>query len=226
MPRARLLRIYLLRHGQVAANRDMRYVGRVDQELTADGRAQARALADAFRSVRLDRVVSSPRLRARQTAEEILGLHPLGPAALSEHSGLAEQDFGEWEGRSRDEIVAEGDGPREQLAAFDRSPDVAAPGGESFSDVARRVGRVVEQAEREGVERLMLVSHVGPTKALLAELLGLTLLDVRRFFLDPGSFTVLDRQPEPGRGLLRMFNAPGHVEWLAHRWMRDHRLDS
>jgi probable phosphoglycerate mutase len=217
------MRIYLLRHGQVAANREMRYVGRADQPLTEVGHDQAQALSNAFRDVRLDQVRVSPRTRARQTASSLLERHALGIESLRTEERLAEQDFGSWEGMSRSEIAALGRSSVAELAAFDRSPEVRAPGGESLEEVARRAEEVLVEAHEEDVEQLMLVSHVGPTKCLLARVLGLSLLEVRRFFLDPGTFSVVDWPGPDSRGVLRMFNVPGHREWLGSRWMRGHR---
>ena len=83
------MRVYLVRHAQAAGGDpdDLR-------PLTAEGRADARALGErlARDGVRADAVISSPLLRARETAAEIaraLGCEPeaderLAPGATAE----------------------------------------------------------------------------------------------------------------------------------------------
>ena len=216
------MRIYLVRHGQVPSNRDLRYVGTTDEQLTDLGERQADALGEAFRDVRLDAVWASPRLRARQTAERIVAAHPGGDALLAEERDLAEQDFGQWEGLRPDQVRDLGAEMAAKWRAFQASADVAPPGGESMTDLCTRIEGLIERANSEGIERLMLVSHVGPIKVALAAILKMPLEHARRFFLDPGTFSVLESGERP---FLCLFNAPGHRGWLASRWMKDHRLE-
>ena len=61
--------LYLLRHGQTAANRSGLLQGHVDFDLTELGKLQAKAAADALRDRDVHRLVSSPLRRAVQTAE-------------------------------------------------------------------------------------------------------------------------------------------------------------
>ncbi len=80
----------LLRHGRTTANAGGLLQGRVDHALDETGRAQAAAAAAVIGAV--DRVISSPLLRARQTAEAF-GLTP------EIDDRWIELDYGEWDGR-------------------------------------------------------------------------------------------------------------------------------
>ena len=62
-------KIHLLRHGLTQANLDGRYIGRTDLPLCPEGRARLEKLRDACEYPWVERVYTSPLLRARQTAE-------------------------------------------------------------------------------------------------------------------------------------------------------------
>jgi uncharacterized phosphatase len=112
-----------IRHGQTDWNRDGLLQGSSDIPLNDTGRSQARDALMTLRSRPWDVVVSSPLLRARETAQIIadgLGI-PLGPA----YPGLVERDYGELEGTPSSD-------------AIERWPDRGYPGAESLDAVASR----------------------------------------------------------------------------------------
>ena len=96
------LRIFLVRHGQVAANREFRYIGNRDDALTEEGRLQAERLGSALSGVGAERIVVSPRLRARETARPIARDCGLDPTV---DDRLAEQSFGRWGNKSRNHCL-------------------------------------------------------------------------------------------------------------------------
>ena len=68
---------------------------------------------------------------------------------------------------------------------------------------------------------IVLVSHVGPIKALLAASLDLPLdRGGRRIFLDPGTVSVVDWGDPP---ILRLCNSHAHAGWTSARWMEPRR---
>ena len=205
-----VLRLFLVRHGQVPANREFRFVGTRDEALTEVGVREAEALARGFAHLEVDLVLSSPKRRALQTARSI------SPVARIEEA-LVEQDFGAWEGLTRGEVAELGEEHREALRAFDRSSDASPPDGESLSDVRRRVETLVERLAADGVRDAVLVSHVGPIKALLSLALDLPVQSVRPMFLDTGSLSVVDWGSP---SLLRLFNCRGDLGWHTARWIR------
>ena len=205
-----VLRLFLVRHGQVPANREFRFVGTRDEDLTDVGVREAQALARGFAHLEVDSVLSSPKRRALQTAQTI------SPVARIEEA-LVEQDFGAWEGMTREEVLSLGEEHRDALRAFDRSPDSSPPDGESLSDVRRRVETLVQRLAADGVRNAVLVSHVGPIKALLSLALDLPVQSVRPMFLDTGSLSVIDWGSP---SLLRLFNCRGDLGWHTARWIR------
>ncbi|HVS63540.1 MAG TPA: histidine phosphatase family protein [Thermoanaerobaculia bacterium] len=217
MPAPRL-RLFLARHGQVASNRDLRYVGSRDETLTDLGRRQADALAALLGQLPIELVLSSPLRRALDTAQAI------GKAASLEvrvDDRLREQSFGAWEGLSRDEVRARSAEDRALLEAWERSAEVAPPGGESLHSVQRRALDLIEElrssAPAAAMRWVVLVSHVGPIKSLLASALDLSLdRGGRRVFLDPGTVSVVDWGEPP---ILRLCNSHAHAGWTSARWM-------
>jgi ribonuclease H / adenosylcobalamin/alpha-ribazole phosphatase len=214
---ARWTRFVLVRHGEAAGNRELRYLGATDAPLTERGREQARQLADALRAYPLAAISSSPLTRARETANAIAAPHGLDVLAEED---LREGHFGAWENRTRAE-VRETHGAA--LAAWEAGTDVAPPGGESLEAVrARTLTSATRLAARHAGEMVALVSHVGPIKALVCAALGLPAAGALRMWLDPASICVVDWRAEvdgTATGLLRVFNATAHLDppprWLA-----------
>lgn len=130
--------------------------------------------------------VSSPLSRARDTASAIAGRVPWIEA------GLAEQDFGRWQGMTWDE-VRDHDG--DAWRAFWEDPaGNPAPGGESFAEVVRRVAAAVEGLTLEHAGRdIVAVAHAGTIRAAIAQAQGLGHAAALRFAVDPLSLTRIDR---------------------------------
>jgi broad specificity phosphatase PhoE/ribonuclease HI len=198
--------LVLVRHGVTAHTVDKRFSGGLagsDPGLTEEGRAQVRATADWLSPVAegIDVVVSSPVRRTRESAE-ILGAR-LGREVVDE-DGLAEMEFGTWEGLTFAEVREQhGDELDVWLGSLEHPPG----GGESFRAVEERVlaslGRLLSAHAGQTV---VAVSHVTPIKVLVAHALGAPLQSVYRMELTPASVTVLSFYADGGASM-RMFNA-------------------
>lgn len=209
-------RLFLVRHGETLANREFRYIGSRDDELSPIGEIQATQLAEALAPLSLAAAYSSPLQRARLTAGAIAAPHQLEVQITSE---LRECDFGTWEGLSRAEVLARSPEDAQLLQAWERDSTIAPPEGESFAAMQQRVTAFVEQlAETHAGQALALVSHVGPIKVLLAAALDAPLSASFRIFLDPATISVVDWQPG-GRTLVRLVNSHAHMGWTEARWM-------
>lgn len=184
------MRIILARHAETDWNVEGRYQGRTfDIPLSIRGHAQARALASRIVLLPLVRVVSSPLLRARQTAEEALGKRT---ASLRTDLNLMEIGHGEWEGRLAAEIREE---YPEVCRAWRETPHlVTLPGGESFQDVLDRAWPAFCRAcEGLGEEdTALIVSHDGVNRAILCRVLGLPLERVWSFRQAPTCLNLLE----------------------------------
>src|SRR5687768_16876002 len=101
--------LLLARHGETDWNRELRIQGSSDIALNDLGRDQARALAEELAELALDAIYSSDLRRARETAEAVAAQHGLD---VRLDPRLRERAFGSWEGLTRADIVALGDGAR------------------------------------------------------------------------------------------------------------------
>ena len=149
--------VYLLRHGRTAYNEQRRYQGSSDPPLSPAGAEELRA-ADFSPEL----VYVSPLLRARQTARILF------PAAKLERvAALAEMDFGDFEGRSAEEM-AEDSAYRAWVDGGCAGP---CPNGESLAQFCERTCRafaaLAERAAAEGREELVIVAHGGTQRAVM-----------------------------------------------------------
>ena len=190
--------LYLLRDGESELNvlQPSLVGGRSGWcELTPDGIAQARRLGDwlAAQQIPCDRVVASTAVRAQQTARYALEAAGIPLRRLETSPLLEEQGQGEWENRLRTavytpEVVA-------QVRALNWH--FRAPGGESFADVAARVGRWLAEvgplapAHADADTTTGSFCHGGVIRAPLTAALGLPQAEAWRIPVDNTSVTVL-----------------------------------
>jgi len=154
---------YFVRHGESEANAAHRFAGRSDSPLTDLGRRQAEAVADALAKVHLDRIVSSPLARCRDTALVIARPHQL-PVDLE--PDLVEIDVGEKTGTPFDEVRG--------LPEWRDDGFVAWPGGETLDQVLSRTHGVIARIAAESAgQRVLVVGHGGVTRILMSHFLGL-----------------------------------------------------
>jgi broad specificity phosphatase PhoE len=140
------LLMFLARHGETEFNRANRFCGEADSPLTEHGREEARrngqvlstAVGEALGTSGGLRLVSSPLQRAMTTARIIRTELGQGELPIATDDRLREISFGAWEGLTLDEIKSRY--PREWAARVADRWHTPAPGGESYADVAARVG--------------------------------------------------------------------------------------
>jgi probable phosphoglycerate mutase len=176
--------LYLVRHGRTEANAGGRLQGRIDLPIDEVGRAQAAAITSVVTSV--DRVISSPSLRAQQTAA-VFGME----MELDER--WLEMDYGEFDG------LPLGDVPRDQWQKWISDPDFRPPGGESLREMGKRVHEACDDlVEAARHHDIVVVSHATPIKAAMAWALGVDIGITWRSQIDQASITkilIRDRGP-------------------------------
>jgi alpha-ribazole phosphatase len=179
--------VWLIRHGAPGGAAGLCY-GRHDVPLSEDGVLQAKELAGRFASEPVDIIYASPLRRALDTAKILAEQRGL---AIERCADLAEIDFGEFEGRSYDEIEALFP---ETFQMWMREPtQVRFPQGENFQDLRRRTLRALEFVlARHAGQRIVIVSHAGVIRILLAQALGIPDRHVFRLDQDYGSLNRID----------------------------------
>jgi len=193
-------RIYLLRHA------DVTYFDRTGQPVDVDavpisqvGQQQAQAMAMALAPAPLDRVMISPLVRCRQTAEIVLDQREL---AIETRDDLREIAPGPLDHLS-DEWL-----PDAFVKAFggDLSPERRFLGGETFASLLERVGRCVEEIRRDDRWRhLLIVAHGGTNRAILTAALGSGLKGFGQIEQDPVCLNLIDIDRH-GVQLVRLLN--------------------
>lgn len=188
-------RFLLVRHGETNWNRDKRFQGQIDVPLNDQGRVQAAQAAEFLKSVTIDRAVSSPMLRPKETAEVILQLHPGVELQLNEL--LCEISHGLWEGKLEAEIEQDYPGVLKQ---WQQAPEtVQMPEGENLHQVWQRAIQAWEQIlaatpepEADRPTTTLVVAHDAVNKALLCALVGQGPEQFWTFKQGNGSVTVID----------------------------------
>jgi len=159
------LRLDLLRHGETELGGGLR--GSLDDALTEKGWAQMREAV--IGQGPWDRLVSSPLQRCARFAEELGAQRDL---SVSLDTDLQELHFGAWEGQSAAALM---ETDAEALGLFWADPYAfTPPKGEPVSDFSARVlAAVMRLHAAHAGERVLLVSHGGVMRLLLARARGL-----------------------------------------------------
>lgn len=154
-----------MRHGATQWNASRRFQGHTDIELSDEGRAQARALAQRLATDRFDRVYASDLRRARETAQIIAEPHGL---PVTEDRRLREFAFGDWEGLTWAEIVA--DRPHLRDVGVGAAKLYEPEGGETFAAVCQRMQAFLDEVQARPEAHVLVVTHAGPLHAAMAVL--------------------------------------------------------
>jgi broad specificity phosphatase PhoE len=178
-PPAGVTRLFLTRHGSTEANERKPFVLQgceIDGPLTELGRQQSAAVGRALREFQIHVVYASPLKRAVETATEIARHHALPVHAVPD---LRECSVGQWEGQSWEAIQQRN--PDGYEAFFADPVSRPHPGGESYSDVLKRVVPAIRQILDDNVgKNVVVVAHNLVNRVFLAEYVGIELRHARR----------------------------------------------
>ncbi len=163
------LRLFAIRHAETVWSRERRFAGSRDIPLTAEGRRQCAALAQALAGSSIAAVYASPLARARESAEPLAAAQGI---PLHLEPDFREMGFGDWEGLTRDEVAQRFP---EEYAVWRATPErFLRPGGEPLTAVAERVSRALTALRStHDKETVVLVSHAVVTRLLVLAALGL-----------------------------------------------------
>lgn len=181
--------LWVVRHGETEWSRSGQHTSHTEVPLTPAGEEVATRLRERLAPAGFALVLTSPRDRARRTAELAGFADPVVDADLTEW------DYGDYEGRTTPEIREE-------------DPDWSVwthpmPGGESAEQVAERLDRVVERVRAvEG--KVLAFSHGHASRALAARWLGRPISEGSLFALDTATISVLGW--EHARPVVRRWN--------------------
>lgn len=156
-------RITFIRHGSTQGNIDGRYIGVTDLPLSAEGAAELYEKVEAANYPAFQKVYISPLKRCLQTAYIMTPNIP-----MVEIGQLAEMDFGEFEGKTPEELK---DDPR-YVEFLKGGLDNPAPGGESARQVVTRcfeaLSLIIGDMMEEGLTDTAVVTHAGIIMNIMA----------------------------------------------------------
>jgi len=196
--------IVVVRHGRTVSNAAGLLLGRADPDLDELGIDQARRLGAALgheAGPAVDRIVTSPLARTRQTAAAVAAATG---AAVTVDERFVELDYGEWDQRPLADVAAD------EWAAWRADVAFAPPGGESLAELGRRVRSGLDDLAEEARDRtIVVVTHVSPIKAAVAWAVGGTDEMAWRMFVAPASITRI--ATSVGAPSLHTFNDCSHL---------------
>jgi broad specificity phosphatase PhoE len=185
--------LYLIRHAQSEANSLRIMASRLPYPLTAEGKADADLIASQLtEDVQINRIISSPLIRAKQTAASFSDTFSV---PVEEDIRLSEQDLGIYSGMTYDQVKKEPD--YEKITA-NRWQWVPQGGGESYEMIAQRVLSFFQDIKPEDTDKILIVTHA-VTFRLIRAVLENTLPVYPEGFPNNGEIWKVD------------FKGPGHV---------------
>lgn len=161
-----LTTLHVMRHGETEAKKKGLVCGSTDSPLTVEGQRQMKEIGEDLSSMPIDRIVISPMLRSRQSAQAFLnGYGKDIPVALRDD--LREMHYGEWEGRPSVEYA------EAKKTFFNGHPDIdglsvaVGDGAESYRFTAERFFSALQEVVRlYPGETLLLPNHTGNIRSL------------------------------------------------------------
>jgi len=209
-------RIVLVRHGQTAWNREVRFRGQADVPLDEAGLKQAEATGRYIASRwPVVAVYASRMSRAMRTAEAIARAHELSVRPLA---GLLDINFGAWQGLTPDEVSQRY--PDLFRAWIDVPPTVHFPEGEGLDIVRERgMGGLEDVIARHAGQTVALVSHTVVNRVLLCAVMGLGNERFWRLQQETCAVNVFDAEADPDPAGGRVFtvvqlNDTSHLQSL------------
>lgn len=181
---------YFIRHGESQANQEGTYQGQsYDTDLSPLGREQAVAVAKALEGINLQKIITSPLKRTRQTAMYIAGKTN---TPLTTDVRLLEINHGTWEGKRPTEF---NEAEQEILTQWQKEPHLTQmPNGENFNDVVKRTQGFLLELEKSG-ETAAIVTHDLILRVIAATVFNLDFSQIWNFRLDNCGLSVISFNP-------------------------------
>ena len=176
----------LVRHGQTVANAQNLLQGHVNHPLDDVGLAQVSLLGAALQKIApVDRVISSPLLRAQQTVQAITRELAQSVAVETDPRWI-ELNYGDFDGQPVSSVSAQ------QWATWRADEHFRPPHGETLAELAVRVHEAIDDLLNDTAHsHIVVVSHVSPIKAAVAWALGVGVGVSWRTALDRASMTTV-----------------------------------
>lgn len=163
--------LVLVRHGQSVWNKENKFTGWVDVDLTDKGIEEAEKAGELLTDYKFDEAYTSVLMRANRTLDIILKKTGQEDIPITKDQALNERMYGDLQGLNKDDTRAKYG--EEQVHIWRRSFDVQPPGGESLKDTAERVLPYFEKEIAPKIKagkKLIIAAHGNSLRALIMSL--------------------------------------------------------
>ena len=205
------MKIYLIRHGQTDWNLEGKIQGRHDVSLNETGSKQAELLAMGMDKRPVVQIFSSRQKRALETAQAVGRRQHVAVTVID---GLEEVEFGEWEGKTWDEISREY--PEEFKVWCTEPAEIVPPGGESRPQIYRRIGNALKEILRRSRGDIAIVSHGAALAYMVSIMLEKELGDHDEIIVKNASISTVEYDRETGKFHMAEANDVSHLKALSH----------
>ncbi len=159
------MKIFLVRHGETAGDVENRYGGDYDDHLTKKGESQAKTLAKKLEGRGIEKIFTSPRFRAKETA------HILGKeldVSVEVIDSIRERNFyGILTGMKKEEARKKHLEMAEQLKNYRNT----IKGAEPYEHFRQRILKAFSELTKSKYKTIAIVTHGGPISCIFRELL-------------------------------------------------------
>ena len=168
--------VYVIRHGQTEGNKENRYIGFTDIDVTPLGEEQAEITAEhLFKTVKFDAIYSSDLIRAYRTA--MITAKKQGIKKVTKMKDLREFNGGDWEGMIYSDIMAQY--PEEYEVWKNDFSAVCCPNGEKIEECYDRVYNALKKIVSENDGKTVAVfAHGVVIRCLVCRLSGKSLKEI------------------------------------------------
>jgi broad specificity phosphatase PhoE len=166
------MKIYLIRHGQTTGDIEDRYGGDYDDHLTDLGKQQAKELAEKLVGKGIEKVFTSPRIRAQETAEILKT--KFGTEVETIENIRERNHYGVLTGLTKSEAKEKYPKEVERVKSY----LTAATGGEEYEPFKARVSKTFKEIASKSFSVVAVISHGGPIRMFFREILKYGDIDI------------------------------------------------
>lgn len=192
-------RLVLIRHGESQWNKENRFTGWTDIDLSPQGEHECRLVAKKLRTIPFDIAYASTLMRSWRSAEIILAALGLAEKVLLvKNDALRERHYGKLQGLNKEEAALQFGA--EQIRKWRRSFRARPPEGESLADTAGRVLPYFKEAvmpQLAAGKNVLIIAHGNSLRALVMHLEGMDEEMIEAFEIaaaDPRSYRYYPRE--------------------------------
>lgn len=187
-------RIFIVRHGETAQNKDGIFIGVTDASLNSTGKRQAEEAGEFIKQYMIQKastlILYSPLERCFETAYQILGRLPRGSAQIKQWPPLKERNYGVWEGMSRTDISFN---YRELYEQYEKDTmNCVPPGADPMEEIVNRANIISIDLAGMCDQNIVLVTHKTTGRVLLSILLNKPIEKFRDIPFKNGQVVIID----------------------------------